>query len=42
MPKQLVYVLNVATQREVGKTESEAFLEENDVVDNIVDVFFCC
>jgi len=38
--KQLVDVLDVSTQQEVGETASEDFLEEDDVVNNIVDVIF--
>jgi len=36
--KQLVDVLEVSTHQEVGETESEDFLEVDDVVNNIVDV----
>ena len=38
--KQLVDVLEVSTHQEVGETESEDFLEADDVVNNIVDVIF--
>ena len=40
MPKQLVDVLEGATEETTVECDSEETMEEDDVVDNIVDVIF--